>query len=127
MSGESETDPVTLREQPYDHENTSYAIFSFPEFCAGYQGVTGYLPAAYSTLCITIHHEVYHIVITPFIFFTKILKEEGENRKKARKKPAPISGSGFSILTGHGRTIYWGERWDLNPRPPGPQPGATTS
>lgn len=21
----------------------------------------------------------------------------------------------------------WGERWDLNPRPPRPQPGATTS
>ncbi len=21
----------------------------------------------------------------------------------------------------------WGERWDLNPRPPGPQPGALTN
>ena len=23
--------------------------------------------------------------------------------------------------------FYWGERWDLNPRPPGPQPGDLTN
>ncbi len=23
--------------------------------------------------------------------------------------------------------LFWGERWELNPRPPGPQPGALTT
>jgi hypothetical protein len=33
----------------------------------------------------------------------------------------PVQGKSASA------NLQWGERWDLNPRPPGPQPGATTS
>ena len=32
-----------------------------------------------------------------------------------RKRKTPLESGGISL---------WGERWDLNPRPPGPQPGA---
>ena len=52
-------------------------------------------------------------------------------------EPNPLRGSGFksSYLTQKGKKLVsqmaneflWGEIWDSNPRPPGPQPGAITS
>ena len=42
----------------------------------------------------------------------------------ARAKATARAAQGIAGGCGTGRKIFWGERWDSNPRPPGPQPGA---
>ena len=48
------------------------------------------------------------------------------------KDTGTIDASGHSSLAdGHGEggweLVFWGERWELNPRPLGPQPSALTN
>ena len=51
-----------------------------------------------------------------------VLSEELLLTQKREVKPC-----GFVIFLPGIRAKKWGARWDLNPRPPGPQPGALTN